>query len=346
MPVPLRKEWKTGSGLLWIGLASLVLCAALGQFASRSNASDDPTPTGTEQEDNPLIFRDEREVVPPLKADLLKHVTDSAPLPILPEKVPSKDDKPRYAGYLRLLDEYESYCDAAVKAHLHSASAFATSARKDLTYAHLFNEPRKYRGQVVHFEGKLKRIRRFDPPLMLTQAGVRDLYEGWIFTEGAGANPVCLVFTELPQRFSVAEDMDQEAAFDGYFFKKYRYKAGDSKPGQAREVPLLIGHAPVSGELTGVLATQASTGWSTFLVLVVGVFAIGTLTLAIGLHWWFRNADNQVRRRLDNVGREFVVPAPEGVSASPLPKQQNGNGNSHSEDKPAPSPWREESGLG
>ena len=34
-----------------------------------------------------------------------------------------------------------------------------------------------------------------------------------------------------------------EVAFDGYFYKRFRYKAGDSyRPGQYRDAPVLIGH--------------------------------------------------------------------------------------------------------
>ena len=60
--------------------------------------------------------------------------------------------------------ETEAYCEALYKATLVSLGAFANSARRDLTIADLLNEPQRYRGQVMHFEGKVRRIRRLDPP--------------------------------------------------------------------------------------------------------------------------------------------------------------------------------------
>jgi hypothetical protein len=268
-------------------------------------AEEPPQPPAKEPEDNPLVFRDERDIVPPLRADLLAKVKDSRGLPVLPADLKKAADQD--------FDEIDAYLDAVEKAYRMPAHTFANSARPDLTYGHLWNEPRKYRGQVAHFEGTLKRVRRYDPPLMLAQTGVRDIYEGWIFdVKQYGANPVCVIFTELPEGIAVGENLTVEVAFDGYFFKKYRYTAGDSKPGQAREVPLLIGHAPV--RLHPVVAAESSpppSAWMGTLLTGLLAFIAAVLGLALAMHWWFRRADRKVQRRLEEARqREFVPPAP------------------------------------
>jgi hypothetical protein len=283
---------------------------ALERARNASGQSEEPPqPTAKEPEDNPLVFRDERDMVPPLRADLLAKVKDARGLPVLPadlKKAPDQD-----------FDEIDAYLDAVEKAYRMPAHTFANSARADLTYGHLWNEPRKYRGQVAHFEGTLKRVRRYDPPLMLAQAGVRDIYEGWIFdVKQYGVNPVCVIFTELPEGIAVAENLTAEVAFDGYFFKKYRYTAGDSKPGQAREVPLLIGHAPV--RLHPVVAAAESapppSAWMSTLLTGLLAFIAAVLGLALAMHWWFRRADRKVQRRLEGARqREFVPPGPDGA---------------------------------
>jgi hypothetical protein len=305
-----------------VALAALLLASAL------LRAGDEPAA------DNPQVFRDEGDVVPPLNQQLLDRVIDSRRLPELPERIPSEKDKAQYAAYLQQLDEYQAYCEALVKAAHCSPKAFADSANRELTYAHLFNEPRKYRGRVVHFEGRLKRVRRFDPPLMLSQAGVKDLYEGWMFSsERYGANPVCLVFTDLPPGIQVSEDTWYPVAFDGYFFKKYRYSAGDTKPGQAREVPLLIGRAPVLTE-SAAAEPAAPWTWSHSMLVALLVLVVGTLALGFGLHWWFRRGDNRVRRRLAQAPREFVPPPPEApAGAGP------GGGAPQAQEFPAPTRW-------
>jgi hypothetical protein len=304
-------------------LWAAVLVAGLGLGgAGPLRAADEPPTPARQDEENRKLFRDERELVPPLRADLLDHVTDSAGLPVLPGKPPPTADKAKERAYLILLDEWEAYCDAVIKASRTPARTFAEHARPELTYAHLFNEPRKYRGQVVHFEGQLHRVRRYDPPQMLAQAGVQDLYEGWIFSKLYGLNPVCVVFTELPPGVKVAEQMNVPASFDGYFFKKYRYQAADSKPGTAREVPLVIGHGPVVHEAAA--GGPATAVWSGTLLAILVVLVVGTLVLAVGLHWWFRHNDAQVRRRLAAF-REPVPPPEAGGPEVRLPSPWPGD---------------------
>src|SRR5260370_39616558 len=67
--------------------------------------------------------------------------------------------------------------------------------------------------------------------------GIGVIYEAWIFDkELRGANPVLVVITDLPQGVAVGEQMDIPVSFDAYFFKRYRYVAGDG----TRECPMLI----------------------------------------------------------------------------------------------------------
>jgi hypothetical protein len=298
--------------------AALIVLAGLGLLGGGPlRAGDEPAAGDSKQQDEEhhRLFREERALVPPLRAELLDHVTDSAGMPVLPEKPPSDKDKARSRAYLILCDEWECYCDAVAKAAKTPPQVFAEYARPELTYAHLFNQPQEYRGQVVHFEGQLHRVRRYDPPMLLTQAGVQHLYEGWMFAKVYGANPVCVVFTDLPPGVPVAEQMNVQAAFDGYFFKKYRYKAADSKPGTAREVPLLIGHGPVLQQATAEVGSS-TTMWSGPLLAILFVLVLGTLGLAVGLHWWFRHGDSHVRRRVARA-RDFAPPLAEPVGETP-----------------------------
>ena len=144
--------------------------------------------------------------------------------------------------------EAETYSRVLALANYTSAAAFKRAVRPDITYTHIYNEPDSYRGKVVHIEGKLKRINRFDPPFDAAQAGVNDLYEAWVFSEHLGTNPYCVLFTEWPAdlpRSLLGKPRikgDYLVGIDGYFFKKFRYQANDGKNTQ-RDAPLVIGHA-------------------------------------------------------------------------------------------------------
>jgi hypothetical protein len=224
----------------------------------------------------------------PIDRALLAGVEDREP-------VRSADQNPR---------EYHAFNHVLLKACRIPAEALAKAARRDLTYAHLFEEPAKYRGQIVHIEGRLRRLRKFDTNQEAANACVPVQYEGWIFDEHAYGNPYCVVITKLPAGLELGDDIHHEVAFDGYFFKRYRYKAGDG----LRDAPLLIGRTLIvrpsaQGEPEAALSIPDWLLWS-FLSLLIATFLVG-----IGLAWVFRRGDRQVRSRLEqNRNARFVAP--------------------------------------
>jgi hypothetical protein len=249
----------------------------------------------------------------PLRTRFLRGIADSQP--IASGLKGTREDSMEFVAYIEALN----------KANVTPAFAFANSARHDVTYAHLMSDPNDYRGDVVQVEGRLKRVRRFNPPI--ATSNLRDLYEGWMFIRERGAEPVCLLFTELPEGLSVADKMEAKVAFNGYFFKRYRFKAADSGPNQAREAPLLIGHTLIL--LDAPVATTGASSGGDSSALLIGFLALIVLTalLAAGLTWWFRRSDGRVRSRLAGaMARDFQVPLPDneqsiahGLEQTPLP---------------------------
>jgi hypothetical protein len=206
--------------------------------------------------------------------------------------------------------EADAYTEILVMAYYTSPEAFRKAARHDLAYVHLFQEPAKYRGEVVHVEGRLKRVLRFDPPEAAVLAGVSDLYEGWIFDEIRGANPVCVVFTRLPPGVELNRPIELHVAFDGYFFKKLRYRvASPTNPRQRYDAPLLIGNtltlSPAPAE-----AGEPAGEWGHSLMAVFLVVVGGGIAFVAWLAWWFRRDDRRVRARVRGAA-EVVLPEPE-----------------------------------
>jgi hypothetical protein len=219
--------------------------------------------------------------------------------------------------------EHLAYCEALYKAYLTPVESFANSVfeGEEVTRGHLHSEPWKHRGKVIHLEGRLKRLRRFDPTVNVAHLGVKDLFEGWVFDENYGANPVAIHFTELPAGLAPAEKMDIPVAFDGYFFKIIRFASVDSKPGQAREAPLLIGRSPLlkdQSSKTPVAGSAAAPflSWSWPMLGAVLLMVIATVGLTVGLSFWFRRGDRQVRSRLTAVMHCGLV-APEAEAPPP-----------------------------
>ncbi len=204
-----------------------------------------------------------------------------------------RDEKPIQGDTL----EADAYAKTLALAHWTDASALGRAARRDLTFVQLFREPAKHRGEVVRVDGRMRRVRRYDdPPEEARRAGVAHLYEGWLFGDDFGGNPVCCVFTELPAGLRVAEDLDVRVEFAGYFFKRYRYKAGDTpKPNQWRDAPLLI------GQVVAVLPARAAPGshdWGRPILPLFLSLIGGTVAFVVLLTLWLRREDRRVRRRL------------------------------------------------
>jgi hypothetical protein len=242
----------------------------------------------------------------PLSPGLLKRVKDSSGVRI--------DD----AAF-----ESEAYCEAVFKSSLVSLGAFANSAH-DASFRNLWDNPAHYRGQVIHYEGKLRSVRDFDAPLMLAAKGIKQLYECWIFDKDNGANPVCLICPELPAGVKPGEHLSIPVAFDAYFFKKYRYQSVDSTPGHAREAPLFIGRSFVVAQPNAEAdATREgfTAGSETLLLIFLGgVFA--TVLLAFAAHWWLRRGDRRVRARIE-VARTHPPAAPVAPSLPPAAPSAN-----------------------
>jgi hypothetical protein len=212
-----------------------------------------------------------------------------------------KDETPVRSG-----EEGLAFCEALVKAHKTSNQTFHNNATRGLTYANLFLEPKLHRGKVVHFEGRLKRLARFEPPEETKLDGVTDRYEGWIFDpEIYGANPVCVVFTDLPAGLEPGDKLDVRVSFDGYYFKKYRYKAADNW----RDAPLLIGHTIIAKQMPAKVDAEQGGLFSSVMAVVFMVLLGCVFFVAFALTLWYRRSDQQVQQRISNAqASSFVEP--------------------------------------
>lgn len=232
--------------------------------------------------------------VAPLSPRLLAFIRDGEPI----------------GTWLKNEGEAEAYCEALIKANRAGDAALAKAARHDLTYSDLFGEPARYRGEVVHLRGRLAWLRKHPPPSMLSAVGIDSLYEGWVFDEEYATNPWCVLFTRLPAGVTLGDGLSYSVALDGYFFKRYRFKARDStRPEQGREVPLVIGASLIVREPPPAApATLFGSGLVPLLLCIIG----GIVVLALGLAWWFRRNDRKVRERLAAQAPPFVDPQDRG----------------------------------
>jgi len=200
-------------------------------------------------------------------------------------------------------NEHLAYCYTLVHAHKVPADLLAKYSIKDVPFANLVEDrPRKlYRFEPVHFEGRLVRIRRVPKvPGKVADSlpGLKEYFEGWLFPkDDPNYQPICILFTDLPTGMEVKERCDYWVAFDGYYFKILQYPSGEkTKSGNPvwHRTPLLIGHEP------RFVPSPESNGFTfggTLVPAIVGlILFVGAVTL--GLTYWFRKGDREVRRPL------------------------------------------------
>jgi hypothetical protein len=244
------------------------------------------------------------EPVEPFESDPPKPIEKAEPL--LAYMIQGvRDDKPLPSRWNQNEDEQRSYSAVLYQASRIPAEAFRKGSRQDITFAHLANQPSQYRGQVIHVEGRLRQLRRFDPPPTAKAAGVKDLYEAWVFDPNQfGSDPWCILFTELPAGMKVGESKSRAISFDGYFFKRYKYESRNTNKAEHwRTAPLLIGRTVVLTEPAPLPAAEESDNWAGPLVHIFLGLVVGSIFLAFGLGWWFRRGDRRVRARV-SVARE------------------------------------------
>lgn len=227
-------------------------------------------------------------------------------VPVDPDLLTGVEDKAPVRSAAENYYEARAYNYVLVQANATPAAALAKGARRDLSFAHLFEEPGKYRGQIVHIEGRLGRLRRFDAPRLAVKQGVPFIYEGWIFGDAYFSNPYCVIATAVPESIPLGETLNHRVAFDGYFFKRYRYDAGDGR----RDAPLLIGHTLQDRQVTPAGSDADATMAGMLLPGLVTVLAV-TVLLVVSLHWWFRRGDRRIRTHLDMTrSANFNEPTP------------------------------------
>jgi hypothetical protein len=181
---------------------------------------------------------------------------------------------------------------------------FAKAAlnNRHLTYGHLYTEPAKYRGQVVHFSGRLVKLKQLDPPADVRARGVNALYEGWIFLDQPGIHPLCVVVPQVPSGLSIGDDLNVRVDVDGYFFKRYGYISGrlnDDGDNIPLKTVLLI--APTVVRKTTSSANVLLSGGNSLFGWIIG-FGFAVVVFMVALTWWFRRNDRLVQARLESIG--------------------------------------------
>ncbi len=224
-------------------------------------------------------------------------------------------------------DEREPFEDVLLHAHQFTPAELAAVARKDLTLSELIDEKKENRDAVrfelVHVEGKLKRLKKIQSLANLKEAGLADLYEAWIFPRGSrGTDPVCVIVSRPPAGVTPDDDITPgvPVVAVGYYFKVLEYQSNQpnpTAPGRTlfRRAPLLLGQT-----VEVVKEVEPTTASVTDLATLSLVFGGTILAALVGLAFWLRRTDSGSRRAYSNRLRNPYTPPPDspgGGEAAP-----------------------------
>jgi hypothetical protein len=240
--------------------------------------------------------------------------------PIRPETLAKIKDGKTLPSAASDGQEFDALLEVLTQTWYTSPRAFEKAARHDLGFRQLFENPEKYRGEVVHVEGRLRLVQRWEPPLMAREAGVPLMYEAAIFDAASGDNPYIVFVMEAPEGVPLEQKVNEPATFDGYFYKKWRYKALDStKPTEYREAPLLIGRSLKVQKGAAATPPEEVLGWTTLLgVSLVAVLSVAVVVM-FALAFWLRRGDARVHDKLHAVrtgANPFAPPPGDGPPAN------------------------------
>ena len=171
------------------------------------------------------------------------------------------------------------------------------TARSDLPWAVVMNNPEQFRGTPIEIRGKLRRITPF--VARRNSFGVQGLYDAWLFTRDSGDRPWHVVTSSVAVGIPIAEKLDESVPVRvcGYFFKREGYAAH----GGLRTAPLIAGQRV---ELVRTMPLNRSDSeivpWLYAFAIVVG----GSLLLTM---WRFFVSDR--RFRFSRASRLMASPA-------------------------------------
>ena len=87
-------------------------------------------------------------------------------------------------------------------------------ARRDVTWAHLFRNPDKYRGQLIFLRGRLRRLSQEDVGSNDYEFTTR--YEGWLYTDEGGQFPYAVIVSDPPTGMPLGL-INEPVTVAGYF---------------------------------------------------------------------------------------------------------------------------------
>jgi hypothetical protein len=136
--------------------------------------------------------------------------------------------------------EMHAYWQFMQWSQTESSAELEKRALHDVAFTQLWEQPEKYRGELISMRLHVRRILKYEAPS--NPGELRDVYEAWGWTDESRSFPYVVVFAQCPDGLPIGTDIRGEVNFVGYFLKIMKYDAFDV----VRGAPLLVGRVQLA----------------------------------------------------------------------------------------------------
>jgi hypothetical protein len=156
-----------------------------------------------------------------------------------------------------------------------SAEQLQAKAIQNPRYGDFFQRPEFYRGKLVEFQLRVRRVLLHEDLEKDNLAGVDRVWELIGYNDTSGQNFYMCVTDKLPEKMSYGEKVVEDGRFVGFFFKLMRY---EDQQGKNRAIPVFIGKfiwdPPIPQKATPE-AQMREIYWVLVAAAVLGAFLVG-----------------------------------------------------------------------
>jgi hypothetical protein len=162
---------------------------------------------------------------------------------------------------------------------MQSAEQLQKKAIQNPRYGDIFERPAFYRGKLVEFRLRVRRVLLHEDLERDNLAGVKQVWELVGYNDTSGQNFYMCITDKLPDKMSYGEKVVEDGRFVGYFFKLMRY---EDQQGKNRAIPLFIGKFiwdPPIPQGANPEAQMREVYWVLAAVALLGAFLMGRWAL-------------------------------------------------------------------
>ena len=147
-------------------------------------------------------------------------------------------------------------------------------AVRSFRYRDLFERTAMYRGRVLQFRGRVRRIVQVGPAPGIAEP----YYEAWVFTADGGHLPYCVISARPPKALPVMPRLNEYCEVIGIFLGWWKHETADRR--------LLSSPIVVTPQLLPARSPVSETAELNRLELVVGALIAVLVVAGVAVVWW------------------------------------------------------------